>query len=374
MDSIKLLDLLTSKGINFFTGVPDSLLKEFCGTIDRSIQKNHHLIAPNEGIAVAVAIGRHLAFGDIPFVYMQNSGFGNAFNPLIALAHKEVYRIPMLLMVGWRGEPGTSDEPQHMIQGRITSDLFELMEIPYLEVRNETELTSIASFIDLIDLSKSGPHALLVTTGTFEENVSETKCHSDRELTRQEAIEIIVSSLPSNSIVVATTGKLSRELTEIREKRGQEPNDFLVVGGMGHASGIALGISIAQPDRLVVCLDGDGALQMHLGVLAMIGARQPQNLLHVVFNNGTHESVGGQSVAAPELDYANLANVFGYAFAATVQNESELLQILKIAQSVVGPRLVDIKINSLSRSDLGRPKNSTFETKVNFQNHIQRGQ
>jgi phosphonopyruvate decarboxylase len=367
----KLLDLLKEKGINFYTGVPDSLLKDFCKTVETTIEKDCHLITPNEGTAVAIAIGKHLATGELPLVYMQNSGLGNAFNPLASLAHKDVYRVPILLMVGWRGEPGTSDEPQHMVQGNVTRELFELLAIPYLTVNANTELSEIETFINQIELSKSGPHALLVTAGTFEKHVEETDAESDGSLTRLSAIKILAANLPSESIVVATTGKLSRELNEIRNENDQEAKDFLVVGGMGHASGIALGVAIARPERLVVCLDGDGALQMHLGALALIGEKQPSNFLHFIFNNGTHESVGGQAVAAPNLNYKNLAETVGYKFAEVADNSGALLLLLELSEKIQGPKLIEVIISSSSSNDLSRPKNSPIANKAKFKEHVQ---
>ncbi len=374
MNTNKLVNSLTGMGINFYTGVPDSLLKDFCQTVTSSVRKECHVIAPNEGTAIALAIGRHLATGDVPLVYMQNSGLGNAFNPLASLAHLDIYRIPILLMIGWRGEPGTSDEPQHMVQGRLTKESLELLRIPYLVIREDTDLLEIENFVKQIQSVHSGPHALLVSTGTFEKSSTAPRLDFSQTFSRLDATTCIINHLEDNAIVVATTGKLARELNEIREASGLEGRDFLVVGGMGHASGIALGISIAKPGRLVVCLDGDGAAQMHLGVFALVGETRPKNFLHIIFNNGTHESVGGQPVACPTLDYRKFAKVCGYGSSVKVINPEELQRELKTIDLGDGPNLIEVSINSLSRNDLSRPKNSPLENKTKFQDHIQSGQ
>ncbi len=374
MNTDEFVRSLTGVGISFYTGVPDSLLKDFYQTMTSMIGEECHVTAPNEGTAVAIAIGRHLATGDLPLVYMQNSGLGNAFNPLASLAHRDIYRIPLLLMIGWRGEPGTTDEPQHMVQGGITRETLDLLSIPYLVIREDSEISEIEDFIKNINTGHSGPHALLVSSGTFEKSSSIAVLDNGKTLSRLDATTCIVDNLPENAVVVATTGKLARELNEIREERGHDGRDFLVVGGMGHASGVALGISLAMPNREVVCLDGDGAAQMHLGLLGLVGATQPKNFLHVIFNNGTHESVGGQPVASPSLNYRELASSCGYRHSQKVVNIKELSRALRDNSYSDGPNLIEVDINSLSRNDLSRPKNSPLENKIKFQNYLQRGQ
>ena len=374
MNADKLVNSLRGIGINFYTGVPDSLLKDFCQTVTNIVRKECHVIAPNEGTAIALAIGRHLASGDVPLVYMQNSGLGNAFNPLASLAHPDIYQIPILLMIGWRGEPGTSDEPQHMVQGGITKESLELLRIPYLVIREDTDLLEIENFVGQIQSGRAGPHALLVSTGTFEKGSTAPRLDLRQTFSRLDATNCIINHLKDNAIVVATTGKLARELNEIREASGRGGTDFLVVGGMGHASGIALGISLAKPGRSVVCLDGDGAAQMHLGVFALVGETGPKNLIHIIFNNGTHESVGGQPVASPSLDYRKLAKVCGYRYSVKVTNAEELRRELDAIDLIDGPSLIEVSINSLSRNDLSRPKRSPLENKIKFQDHIQTGQ
>ena len=374
MNTAEFVRLLTGRGINFYTGVPDSLLKDFCQTMTSMVGEGNHVTAPNEGTAVALAIGRHLAIGDLPLVYMQNSGLGNAFNPLASLAHRDIYRIPILLVIGWRGEPGTIDEPQHMVQGEITRVTLDILSIPYLVIRNDTEIYEIEDFLTKIDTRHSGPHALLVSSGTFEKSSLAPISDEGKTFSRLDATTCIIDNLAEDAVVVATTGKLARELNEIREARGHEVRDFLVVGGMGHASGVALGISLAMPNREVVCLDGDGAVQMHLGLLGLVGAIKPKNFLHVIFNNGTHESVGGQPVASPSLGYCELARVCGYRHFQKAVNTEELSQALKDMSYFEGPKLIEVGINSLSRNDLSRPKNSPSENKIKFQNYVQRGQ
>jgi phosphonopyruvate decarboxylase len=256
-------------------------------------------------------------------------------------------------MIGWRGEPGTTDEPQHMVQGGITRETLDLLSIPYLVIREDSEISEIEDFIKNINTGHSGPHALLVSSGTFEKSSSIAVLDNGKTLSRLDATTCIVDNLPENAVVVATTGKLARELNEIREERGHDGRDFLVVGGMG---------------------DGDGAAQMHLGLLGLVGATQPKNFLHVIFNNGTHESVGGQPVASPSLNYRELASSCGYRHSQKVVNIKELSRALRDNSYSDGPNLIEVDINSLSRNDLSRPKNSPLENKIKFQNYLQRGQ
>ena len=278
---------LNEEGIDFFAGVPDSLLKHFCTFIRQNVPGSNNIITQNEGGAVALAAGHYLATGHLPLVYMQNSGIGNAVNPLLSLADPEVYSLPLLLLIGYRGEPGVHDEPQHKKQGMVTPALIEAMRYPYFILDSEpAEILRQTKEAIKIAKERKTPVALIVRKGMFEE-IPPLRAVSNQEITREDALEEI-SKLPG--VLVSTTGFTSRELFEIRERRKEgHERDFLTVGSMGHSSMIALGISLAHPELPVTCVDGDGAFLMHLGALAILGSRKPGNLTHIVINNGVHD-------------------------------------------------------------------------------------
>jgi len=369
------LDILQSQGIAFFAGVPDSLLKDLCACIDSELSSEQHVITANEGGAVAVAAGHHLATGHIPCVYMQNSGLGNTINPLLSLADSEVYSIPLLLVIGWRGEAGVPDEPQHVKQGPVTPLLLEAMDIPYTIVPDTTEAFEevVRETVAAIKKSQS-PQALLVRKGTFGsyKNSQKDERANGNLMSREVLLRTVLDGLSKDTVYVGTTGKLSRELFELREERSERhEKDFLTVGSMGHASQIALGLAQERPNKSIVCLDGDGAALMHLGGLATIGCRKPKNYIHIIVNNGVHESVGGQCVTGSNVDYAALAKNLGYANAFTVDSEESLKNILTEMDSCEKPILIDCKVHTGSRGDLGRPTTTPQENKVSFMKNIQ---
>jgi len=295
----KIFNILSGE-IELFTGVPDSLLKDFCGFISDNAPVGKHIIAANEGAAVAIASGYYLASGKPALVYMQNSGIGNAANPLISLADPKVYQIPMLLVVGWRGEPGVKDEPQHVKQGEVTLSLFNAMQIPYIVI-DEDEAIAEKQFLQLLAQAKStsSPQAAIIRKNLFSSYKLKNKPVNNFAMSREEAMQTVVDSLQMDDVIVSTTGKLSRELFEYREVKGEGHNkDLLTVGSMGHSMSIAMGVALSKPDRIVYCLDGDGAVIMHLGGMTNIGASGLKNIRHVVFNNGSHESVGKQPTVA----------------------------------------------------------------------------
>ncbi len=357
---------LRENEIDFFAGVPDSLLKEFCAYLDDHADEGEHIICANEGNAIAMAAGYYLASGGVPLVYMQNSGLGNAVNPLLSLADREVYGIPMILMIGWRGEPGVKDEPQHVKQGRVQLDLLEAMEIPYeiLDARSADYAELIAGLKERA-LIESRPVALVIRKGAFAEYKSEKKVECEYTLSREEALEAILEADNSYAIV-STTGKTSRELYEIRERRGEKAQDFLTVGSMGHSSSIAAAIALARPDLRVMCIDGDGALLMHMGALAVIGSLKPRNFVHVLINNYCHESVGGQESAIAALDLSLLAKAAGYEHYLCVLSKEEILRAITEIKDMEGPVFLEIRVKPGSRADLGRPKSSTLENKAAF--------
>ena len=366
-------NLLMENGIGFFTGVPDSLLKDFCAYVLDHAGNNRHIIAANEGNAVALAAGFHLSTGKIGLVYMQNSGQGNAVNPLVSLVDRQAYSIPVLLAIGWRGEQGTKDEPQHAKQGKITVKLLNTLGIPnaILPDNLDSAKTALRAAIDTMKI-KNIPYGLIVRAGTFETYQLRTETKTSYELSREEAIKIIVRQLSSQDIVVSTTGKSSRELFELREELGQgHKRDFLTIGSMGHSSQIALAIALSNPGRGVYCLDGDGAVIMHLGGLATIGLNGPENFKHIVLNNGSHDSVGGQPTAGFNINIPAIATACNYKEAFHADKRTELEEKMQLLKSVKGPALLEVKVNKGARNNLGRPTISPVENKKAFMRFLQ---
>lgn len=356
---------LQEKGIEFTTGVPDSLLKEFCAYIS---DQGKDIIAANEGASIGIAAGYHLATGKIPMVYMQNSGFGNTINPITSLADKDVYSIPMLLVIGWRGEPGVKDEPQHVKQGRINEALLETLEIPYAILsKNIGEAQSqINKAVEYMS-SENAPYALLVQKDTFEKYTLKNKKEDIYPMNREDAIKVIIDECKNDEIIVSTTGKTSREVFECRVANGQgHANDFLTVGSMGHASQIALGIALQKPNKSIICLDGDGAMLMHLGSSAIIGDLSPANYKHILVNNGAHDSVGGQPTVGFDVDFQQIAKACNYTNCFEAKNENELKNILPEFLSTDGPVLLEIKTSKGARADLGRPTKTPTQNKTDF--------
>ena len=363
---------LQANGVNFFAGVPDSLLKNVCAYITDNVSHDRNIITANEGSAVGVAAGHYLATGEVPMVYMQNSGIGNAVNPLLSLADEKVYSIPMIVMIGWRGEPGVHDEPQHIKQGAVTLSLLDAMEIPWLVLpEDEDEVKSSLDSIISSCRKTCKPHAIVIRKGTFGPYKLQTKVQNDNPVCREDAMKCVLDTIPSDSVIVSTTGKLSRELYEYRDSKGlPHESDFLTVGSMGHSSSIALGIAISRPDRKVFCFDGDGAFIMHMGALSNIGDLAPKNYIHVLFNNGVHESVGGQPTLGFHIDVPAVALACGYRRAVTVFSLGEIRDALSELLPTEGPVLIEIKVGIKSREDLGRPKTTPIENKEAFMHFI----
>tara|TARA_S200000501_G_scaffold377156_1_gene434491 strand:+ start:1312 stop:2469 length:1158 start_codon:yes stop_codon:yes gene_type:complete len=363
-------DAITKGGINFFTGVPDSLLKSFCFYLDDNLDKNNHIISANEGSALALGIGSYLATKKLPLVYLQNSGFGNLVNPLLSMADKKIYSIPGILMLGWRGEPGVKDEPQHIKQGQITLELLEIMNIPYRVFSpdmSQKEILKELNFILKNAKKEMQFQALVIKKDFFEEYISLNSEKKIYDLNRKEAIKLIINSSYEDDLIVATTGITSRELYEYREKNKQtHSNDFLVVGGMGHVNQIALGIAIKTPNRRIICLDGDGSIIMHMGSLTTIAAMKQKNFLHIVLNNGAHDSVGGQDTTAKNLNLSDFAEASGYKNFFSVSKEKDIKKTLRNIAKFNGPNFLEIKINKGWNKSLGRPLTSPEENKSNF--------
>ena len=356
------IERLRESGIDCFSGVPDSLLKSICAYITDHFDSRHNIIAANEGAAVGLAAGHYLATGQAACVYMQNSGEGNIINPLASLTDPEVYNIPVLLLIGWRGRPGVHDEPQHVKQGKITTGLLNTMGIDFDVLSKEEDKAEkqIAKAVEA--LKNREVYALVIEKDTFEEYRLQNVEKTDFPMSREEAIRTVAASLGERDCIVSTTGMISRELFEYRAAMNQShERDFLTVGSMGHASQIALGIAMAQPDRRVWCFDGDGAALMHMGSMAIVASKEPKNYVHVVFNNGAHDSVGGQPTVGLKVDLPAVAKAVGYTAAFSVDNKEELAVVLnRLAE---GPVLVEVKVKKGSRKDLGRPTTTPIQNK-----------
>lgn len=359
------IDKLGSFGIDFFAGVPDSLLKNICAYISDNIDAERNIIAANEGGAIGLAVGYYLATNKIGCVYMQNSGEGNIINPLASLTDKEVYNIPVLLLIGWRGRPGVHDEPQHVKQGKITTGLLNTMGINYdiLSKDEDKAEKQIEKAVALMQETKE-VYALVIEKDTFDTHKLQSIEGNNLELRREEAIGIVTKATGDNDAIVGTTGMISRELFEYREnvKDGHD-RDFLTVGAMGHASQIALGIALMKPQRKIWCFDGDGASLMHMGSMAIVANKAPKNLIHVVYNNGAHDSVGGQPTVGLKIDMPAIAKAMGYKYVISVDNKESLENELFKIKHVEGPVLLEVKVKKGNRKDLGRPTTTPIENK-----------
>ena len=358
------VDYLGEQGIDFFAGVPDSLLKNICAYISDTLDDRHNIITANEGGAVGLAAGYHLATGRIGCVYMQNSGEGNIINPLASLTDKDVYGIPVLLIIGWRGKPGVHDEPQHVKQGKVTLSLLETMGVSYAVIEKDGDWKRQVAEAVRHMTEKGEVYALVIEKDTFEPYVLHGSCPGF-EMSREEAIHAVAGSLGETDAIVSTTGMISRELFEFRAARGEgHEKDFLTVGSMGHANQIALGIALQKPDRRIWCFDGDGALIMHMGSMAIVAEKSPRNYVHVVFNNGAHDSVGGQPTVGLDIDIPAIAKAVGYKHAFSVSTLAALREVLLgIVQNQDGPVLLEIKVRKGNRKDLGRPTTTPTQNK-----------
>ena len=362
-------DFVDILGCDCYTGVPDSQLKALCNYLMNTygIDEKHHLIAANEGNCTALAAGYHLATGNVPVVYMQNSGEGNIINPVASLLNDKVYAIPCIFVIGWRGEPGVHDEPQHIYQGKITCDLLDLMDIKNFVIGEDTTAEELKSVMDeykgILNSGKSVAFVIRKNALVYDEKVV---YENDNDMIREEIIEHIVN-VTGEDPIVSTTGKASRELFEIREARSQgHQYDFLTVGSMGHTSSIALGVAINKPDEKIWCIDGDGSALMHMGSLAVVGNVKPDNLVHIVINNSAHETVGGMPTVASTMNLVNIAKSCGYSYAVSVDNFDDLDKELELAKSRNELSFIEILSSIGSRKDLGRPTTTAIENKENF--------
>lgn len=370
---MKIEDFIEALEADFYTGVPDSLLKPLCNYLMHTygIDKNHHLIAANEGNCAALAAGYHLATGKVPVVYMQNSGEGNIINPAASLLSDKVYAIPMIFVVGWRGEPGVHDEPQHIYQGQVTVKLLEDMDIASFVIGKETtaeELQEAMSGFRAV-LDKGKQVAFVVRKGALSYD-GKVSYRNENKMLREEIIRHI-AAVSGEDPIVSTTGKASRELFEIREANQESHKyDFLTVGSMGHSSSIALGIAISKPEQKIWCVDGDGAVLMHMGAMATMGSVKPQNLVHILINNEAHETVGGLPTVAGKVDFPALASACGYDTARKVDDFAALDTALKKVKAEAGLHFLEVSCAIGARDDLGRPTTTALENKENFMAYL----
>lgn len=358
--------------IDTITGVPDSALKPFCNYLNTRLDGSfRHFVPANEGAAVGIAIGSYLASGNPACVYMQNSGLGNAVNPITSLANEKVYDIPMLLLIGWRGQPGRKDEPQHRFMGEITLPMLEVLSIPYSVVFAETTEEDWEKIFEQAGefLKNRKQYAIVAAPGAFKEEESR-KYENAYSVVREDAIRKILSCLEENDIVVSTTGKISREVYEQSNQLfGRHSECFLTVGGMGHASMIAFGIAVRNPQKRVICIEGDGAILMHMGAMAFLGKHKPENMIHICLNNEAHESVGGMPAGAAP-DYWKNAKELGYGYSEVIESYDELEKAFPGILNKHGMAFVEIKVAMDSRKDLGRPVESAVENKTEFMEYI----
>ncbi len=370
---MKVESLVKIIGSDFYTGVPDSQLKALCNYLMATygIDPKHHIIAANEGNCTALAAGYHLATGKVPVVYMQNSGEGNIINPVASLLNDKVYAIPVIFIIGWRGEPGIHDEPQHIYQGEVTVKLLEDMDIASFVVGKDTTEEELAVKMEEFKaiLATGKDVAFVIRKGALTD-APKVEYKNDNHMVREEIIQHIVA-VSGEDPIVSTTGKASRELFETRVANGQSHKyDFLTVGSMGHSSSIALGVAINKPEQRIWCVDGDGAVLMHMGSMAVMGANRPKNLIHIVINNGAHETVGGMPTVAESINLVAIAKACGYPNAVCVYNFEALDKELEEAKSRNELSLIEVKCSIGARDDLGRPTTTAIENKLNFMSYL----
>lgn len=369
------LEEVKNIGIHTIAGVPDSTLKQFCDAVCLDGGKEFkHYVTANEGAAVGLATGVYLAEKRPCLVYLQNSGLGNIINPLASIANQEVYGIPILFVVGWRGEPGIKDEPQHVYQGKVTCELLEVMDVPYSVIDDTTSESQLKEILVQAQghMENNKQYAIVVKKGTFEKEFTFSWANG-YEFVREQALRIILEKVYSDSYIVSTTGKISRELYEQSDKMyGNHNRIFMTVGGMGHASMIAYGMAQADENRSIVCIDGDGAVMMHMGALAFLAKQSPKNLLHIVINNAAHESVGAMPTGFSGQTYFQIAKACGYKNTYMVKTAEELKRALLTARGKNELSMLEVMVALGARSNLGRPSESAEENRNQFMNAYQR--
>jgi phosphonopyruvate decarboxylase len=366
-------DFVKTTNVDFFTGVPDSQLKALCNYLINKYGTDgiHHVIASNEGCCTGIAAGYHLATNKVPMVYLQNSGEGNIINPVASLLNENIYAIPTIFTIGWRGEPGVKDEPQHIFQGQITLKLLDTLNIKYFIIRKDTSLDELNSVMSRFNnILKDGKQVAFVVCAGALENPPEVKYTNSNTILREELINHLLN-VTDQDVIISTTGKASRELFEMRESKKQSHKyDFLTVGSMGHCSSIALGIALQKPEKKIWILDGDGAALMHMGAIATIGHFKPSNVVHIIVNNESHESVGGQPTIMGDVDLVSIAKSCGYQNATSIQSIEDLDEKLIQAKTLSKLSLIEIKCAIGSRKNLGRPTHTPKDNKNSFMSYL----
>jgi len=369
----ELYDILAREGIDFFTGVPDSTLKHFCFYLDDYSDPSNHIITANEGNSIALAAGYHISTGKIPLVYMQNSGLGNAINPLTSLVGNDLFAIPMLVMVGWRGEPGKKDAIQHSKDGQMQLQLLETLGLSYTIIPSATKSLEL-QIQDSIRLAKDkeSPHVILVRKDAFEKYKSRKSNNANNHsMSREYVLTKIFNAIKPGSIIISTTGKTSRELYEIRKELGKlDSIDLMLVGSMGHASSLSLGVALENKNRNIFCIDGDGSLIMHMGALSTIGKYSPSNFRHILLNNFSHDSVGGQESSSDIIDFNALSKAVSYNNYFEISEKSDFGKTFSDFQESLGPSFLEILISKGSRPDLSRPDLTPYQNKKEFMDFL----
>ncbi len=361
-----LANVFKKNDLTFFTGVPDSTFKDWMAFLSDGNDLTN-IISCNECEAIALSTGYHLATEKIGIVYMQNSGLGKTVNPITSLATKEVYSIPMILMIGWRGQPGKKDEPQHKMMGRIMLRLLDTLEIPYKLLPKEiNEAEKIIIEMKKIAEEKKSPVAIIVEEETFEEYISKNIFNTNYEMNREDAIKIVIDNIDKTSSVISTTGKTSRELFEQRIIHGEKPKDFYTVGSMGCSASIAAGIALQKPDKKIYCFDGDGAVLMQMGALSTIGSYKPKNFIHIILDNVSYDSTGGQPTNSKNVNFERIATACSYNHVKTIETKNDLINSINEMKNLDGPNMIIIKVNKGARKDLGRPTSTPTENKETF--------
>ena len=355
------ISFLTKKKINFFCGVPDSTLNSFLNAL--SIKKKKNVIAPNEGGAVALAMGYYLKTKKIPLVYMQNLGLGNATDPLTSLCAPEVYSIPMVLLIGWRGNPHMKDEPQHLVTGKNTLNILKLFKIKTVIIRSNKSFKSIGKIINHSQKFKKIV-AIVVPPGIFSK--LSVKVKKSNLPIRSNVIEKILRSVKKNTRIISTIGFSSREFFQVKkEKKIKNGKLFLMVGGMGHASATSLGVHLNSGKNEVICVDGDGAFLMHMGNVATAGVYAKKNFKYILFDNNAHESTGVQPTISNKINFKKIASGFGfkkvYELKTKKDVENKLSKIMKLTQ----PTFIRIVVATGTFKKLERPKD-LYEIKDKF--------
>lgn len=368
ISTTKFINELQRNDLNFFSGVPDSLLKNFCFAIEKNL-KLKHTVAANEGSAIAIGIGYYLKTKKIPVIYMQNSGLGNAINPIISLANSKVYKIPLFIIIGWRGEDSKNfiDEPQHITQGKETINFLKSLGIRYQIVSSKSNIQKIIKNLKNYSFKKKLPVCILVKKNTFENSKLKNKILNKNFLLREELLEVLIDRLPKQSTIVSTTGILSRELNEILKKDKKKINNFMCVGGMGHAISVASGIAI-NTKKKVFCFDGDGALAMHMGSLTTSAIQN--NIVHIVFNNHGHESVGGQKTSADHVKFNKLAKILGYKSTRYCKNKIDLKKAISEGISSKKSFFIEILCKKGHRKNISRPNEKMEFLKERFMKNL----